>query len=215
MTDPGEFIAHVSDRVHQSQNTQTLETALGAKAAWGTDPKKPRPSWGTCQKFLRPNFLSQAQEVRSKFKGSNSLLGHLRQYYTAGENKPRKKGVHKFVHILATITKQWPMEGELRHGLVSRDDLSASFLITFSINKSSPVLDIAFRSALAKVYDDHPGVEYQTKGQSQDDSSSNLTVLSQLMSGWVEGHYGAEVICCPEASTMTLPRPRNTARLKI
>jgi len=175
MTDPGEFIAHVSDRVPQSQNTQTLETALGATAAWGTDPKESHPSRGTCQKFLRPRFISQAQEVRSKFKGSNSLQGHLRQYYTAGENTPRKERVHKFVHILEPIVKTWHMEVELRHGTVSRDDLVDSFLITFSINKSGPVLDIAFHD---KANDDHPGIEYQTKGQSQDASPSNLIVLS-------------------------------------
>ena len=119
--------------------------------------------------------LSQAQEVRGKFKGQHSLQGHLRQYYTAGENTPRKERVHKFVHILEPIVKNWHMEVELRHGTVSRDDLVDRFLITFSINKSGPVLEIAFHD---KANDDHPGIEYQTKGQSQDASRSNLIVLS-------------------------------------
>ena len=106
MTDPGEFIAHVSDRVPQSQNTQTLETALGATAAWGTDPTKSHPCWGAYQKFLRPRFISQTQEVRSKFKRPNSLQGHLRKNYTAWENTPPKEWVHKFVHILDPIAKK-------------------------------------------------------------------------------------------------------------
>ena len=99
----------------------------------------------------------------------------MRQYYTAGENTPRKERVHKFVHIFEPIVKTWHMEVELRHGTVSRDDLVDSFLITFSINKSGPILDIAFHD---KANDDHPGIEYQTKGQSQDASPSNLIVLS-------------------------------------
>ena len=109
MTDPGEIIAPMSERVPQSQNTQSLEIALEATAAWGTDHTKYHPSRGTCQKFLRPRFISQAQEVRSKFKGSNSPQGHLRQNYTARENTPRKEWVHKFVHILDPIAKNGHM----------------------------------------------------------------------------------------------------------
>ena len=90
--------------------------------------------------------------------------------------------------------------------------LLIAFFITFSINKSGPVLDIAFHD---KANDDHPGIEYQTKGQSQDASPSHLIVLSQILPGRVKGHYCAEVACCPEVSAMILPRPRNTARLKI
>ena len=104
------------------------------------------------------------------------------------------------------------MEVELRHGTVSRDDLVDSFLITFSINKSGPVLDIAFHD---KANDDHPRIEYHTKGQSQDASPSNLIILLQILPGRVERHYCAEVAYCPEASTMILPRPKNIARLKI
>ena len=86
--------------------------------------------------------------------------------------------MHKFVHILDPIAKNGHMEVELRHGNVSGDDLADSFLITFSINKSHHVLDIAFRSNHDKANDDHPGIEYHTKRQSQDASPSNLIVLS-------------------------------------
>ena len=37
MTDPGEFIAPVPKRVPQSQNSQSLEIALEATAAWGSE----------------------------------------------------------------------------------------------------------------------------------------------------------------------------------
>ena len=83
--------------------------------------------------------------MRSKFKGQNSPQGHLRQNYTAMEHTPRKEWVHKFVHILDPIAKNGHMKVELRHGTVSGDDLVDRFLITFSINKSGLVLDIAFR----------------------------------------------------------------------
>ena len=47
--------------------------------------------------------------------------------------------------------KNWHMEVELRHGIVD------SFFIKLSINKSGPVLDIAFHD---KENDDHSGREY-------------------------------------------------------
>ena len=100
----------MSEQVPQSQNTQRLEIAIDATAAWGADHTDPQLCRGTCQKFVHPKFIRQAQEVRSKFKG-----------------------------------------------------------------------------------------------QSQDASTSNLIVLSQILPGWVEGHYWAEVAYCPEAATMILP----------
>ena len=131
------------------------------------------------------------------------------------ENTPRKEWMHKFIYILDPIAKNGHMKVELRHSTVSGDDLVDRFLIAFPINKSGPVLDIAFRSNHDKANVDHPGIGYQIKGQSQDASASNLIVLSQILPGRVEGHYSAEVAYYPKASIMILPWPKNVARLKI
>ena len=79
-------------------------------------------------------------------------------------NTPCKEWVHKFVHILDPIAKNGHMKVELRHGTVSGDDMVDHFLITFSINKSGLVLDIAFRSHHDKANVDHLGIGYQIKG---------------------------------------------------
>ena len=63
--------------------------------------------------------------------------------------------------------------------------------------------------------DNPPGITYQTKRQSQEASSSNLTVLSQISPGLVEGHYYTKVASYPEVSAMLRSKTRNTARLKI
>ena len=60
-----------------------------------------------------------------------------------------------------------------------------------------------------------PGIEYQTKGQNQEASPSNLTVPLSTFPGRVEGQYCAEGACCHEAQTMILPKTKNTTRLKI
>jgi len=108
------------------------------------------------------------------FHGQNSPQDHLRQCYAAWENIPREEWVHKFMHTLEPIAKNWYMEAELRHG-----------------------------------------IEYQTKGQNQEASPSNLIVLSPAFPGRVEGQYCAEGACCHEAHTRILPKSTNTARLKI
>ena len=69
LKDLGGFIAHFSEQSPQSQRMQTLETALGATAAWWTNHKKYTPSWGASQKYLCLSFINQVQEVRSKFIG--------------------------------------------------------------------------------------------------------------------------------------------------
>ena len=176
MTDPGEFLTHMSDRAPQSQNTQSMEIALGAIAAWGTDSTKSNPSRGTCQKFMCHRFISWAQEVRNKLKGPNSLQGYSKQNYTVRENTPHKEWVHKGVHILDPVEKNRHIEVELRHGIIS-GDCFISFLITLFINKSGPVVDIAFRSSYDRATDVYPGVDYQTKGQNHVARPSNLRVL--------------------------------------
>ena len=135
----------MSEQLPQSKNTQSLEIPLEATVAWGTDLTRSHPSRGIYQKFLCPRFIIQAQEARSKFKGPNRLQKRLRQNYTARENTPRQEWVHKFVHIMDPIAENGHVEVELRHGTVSGDDLVDSFLVTFSINKSGLVFDIAFR----------------------------------------------------------------------
>ena len=59
------------------------------------------------------------------------------------------------------------------------------------------------------------GIEYQTKGQNQEASPSNLTVLSPAFPGRVVGQYYAEDAGCHEAHTWILPKSTNTARIKI
>ena len=59
------------------------------------------------------------------------------------------------------------------------------------------------------------GIEYQTKGQNQEASSSDLTALSSAFPERVKGKYCAEDACSHEAPTQILPKSTNIARLKI
>ena len=184
LTDPGKFIAQFSEQVPESQRMQTLEAALRATAArWWKGHRKYIHSWEACQKFLRLRFIDQSQEVRSKFNGQNSPQEHLKQCYAAWEHVPREEWVHKFVHTLEPIAKNWYTEVELRHGTVSWDDLVDSFMLTFSINEFFPTLDADVRLIHDKAGDDQERTEYQTKEQNQEVSAPNLIAPSQILPG--------------------------------
>ena len=61
--------------------------------------------------------------------------------------------VHRFVHTLEPIAKNWYVEVELRHGTVSWDSLVDSFVLTFSINEVCLALDAVVRLIHTKVFD--------------------------------------------------------------
>ena len=76
--------------------------------------------------------------------------------------------VHRFVHTLEPIAKNWYVEVELRHVTVSWESLVDSFVLTFSINEVSPALERAIRLIHTKVFDDQEIAEYQPDWKEQE-----------------------------------------------
>ena len=98
--------------------------------------------------------MNRPQEVRSRFNGQTKPQMHLKQCYKAWEHVPHAEWVHRFVHTLDPIVKNWYAEVELRQGTVSWDTLVDSFVLTISINEVFPTLDASIRLIHTKVFDD-------------------------------------------------------------
>ena len=101
------------------------------------------------------------------------------QCYEAWKHVPREEWVHRFVHTLEPIAKNWYEEVELRHSTVSWVSLTNSFVLTFSINEVCPTLDVAVRVIHTKVFDDKKIVEYQPDWKEQEANAVecyNLTI---------------------------------------
>ena len=81
---------------------------------------------------------------------------------------PCEEWVHRFVHTLEPIAKNWYTEVELRHGTISWNTLVDSFVLTFSINEVCLDLDAAVRLIHTKVFDDQEIVEYQPDWKEQE-----------------------------------------------
>ena len=105
--------------------------------------------------------MDQPQEVRSRFNGNTSPQEHLKQCYEAWKHVPCEEWVHRFVHTLEPVAKNWYAEVELRHGTISWDSLVDIFVLTFSINEVFPALDAAVRLIHTKVFDGKETAEYQ------------------------------------------------------
>ena len=98
--------------------------------------------------------------MRSKFNGKTSPQEHLKQCYEAWKRVPRDEWVHRFVHTLEPIAKNWYAEVKLHQGTVSWDTLVNNFVLTFSINEIFPALDAAIRVIHTNVFDDQELAEY-------------------------------------------------------
>ena len=79
----------------------------------------------------------------------------MEQCYEAWKRVPHEEWVHRFVHTLEPMAKNWYVKVELCHVTISWDTLVDSFLLTFSINEVCPTLDIA------NLFSDKEIAEYQ------------------------------------------------------
>ncbi len=148
---------------------ETLNSAFrGTVARWWNGHKKNIHSWADCQKFLRLRFTAPPQEFRSRFNGQTSPQLHLEQCYEAWTKVSQEEWVHRFIHTLEHVAKNWYAEVELRHGTVSWHSLADSFFLTFSINDVCPALDKAIRLIHSKVFDDKEVAEYQPDWKEQE-----------------------------------------------
>ena len=119
-TDPDPFIVQFSGQIPESQKMTSLELSLRVTAArWWKIHKPQIPSWEYCQRFLRLRFKDQLEEVRSKFDGKSSPQEHLAKCYEAWKYVPQDEWVHRFVHTLGPLAKNWYAEAEIRQDTVS------------------------------------------------------------------------------------------------
>ena len=161
---------------------ETLDSAFRATIArWWNGHKQHIHSWRNCQKFLRLRFVDQPREVQSRFNGKTNPQVHLEQCYEAWRCVPREEWIHRFIHTLEPIAKNWYAEVELRHGTVSWVTLADSFVLTFYVDDIFPTLDAAIRLIHTKVFDDKEIAEYQPDWKEQEANASecyNLTITS-------------------------------------
>ena len=139
---------------------EALESAFRATAVrWWTSHKKQIPTWEVCQKLLRLRFSDQLATAHSKFDGKTCPQDHLSNCYEAWKYIPHDEWVHRFVHTLGPLAKNWYEEAELRRDTVSWDCLVHSFVNTFSTNDVCPALDAAIRVIHTKVFNDQEMTE--------------------------------------------------------
>ena len=106
--------------------------------------------------------------MRSRFNSKTNPQGHLEQCYEAWKHVPCEEWVHRFVHTLEPVAKNWYAKVELRHGTVSWVSLVDSFVLTFSINEDCLALDAAIRVMHTKVLDDKEIAEHQLDCKEQE-----------------------------------------------
>ncbi len=78
----------------------------------------------------------------------------MEQCYGSWRHVPHEEWVHKFVHTLEHVVKNWYAEFELHHGTISWVNITNSFVLTFSIDDVCPNLEVVVRLIHAKVFDD-------------------------------------------------------------
>ena len=99
--------------------------------------------------------MDQPQGVRSRTNPQE----HVAWCYDAWKRVPQEEWLHRVVHTLDPIAKNWYAAAELRRDTVSWVCTIDSFVLTFSTNMVCPALDVAIRLTHTKFLDDQESIE--------------------------------------------------------
>ena len=112
--------------------------------------------------------MDQPQKVQSRFDRKTIPQEYLAQCSEAWQHVPQEVWVHRFVHTLEPIAKNWYAKAQLRRDTISWDCLVDSFVLTFSTNEVCPALDAAIRLVHTKVLDAQEIVKYRPDWMTQE-----------------------------------------------
>ena len=107
--------------------------------------------------------MDQPQGVRSRTNPQE----HVARFYDTWKRVPQEEWLHRVVHTLDPISKNWYAAAELHRDTVSWVCTIDSFVLTFSTNMVCPTLDVSIRLTHTKVFDDQESVESRPDWQAQ------------------------------------------------
>ena len=107
---------------------------------WGTH-KNNFANWKEYRQMMKIRFGYANTRIIEKYTGNDDLRDHLTRWTKAWGEESQLEWVHIFCHALHTISMNWYLEIELRHGTTTWDVLKESFPLTFTFEDGFEFID--------------------------------------------------------------------------
>ena len=102
-------------------------------ARWWYTDKENIASWDDIKRLMAIRFSIDTYYVQQKYTGESNPRSHIQACEQDWSDIPEDEWVHRFIHTLDTVPRNWYTETELHKGTTKWPLIIDSFLLTFTI----------------------------------------------------------------------------------
>lgn len=126
------FIEDFEKIVLEPQRILALYITLKATPArwWGVH-KKTLETWSQCKELLQVRFSEELEFSERSYTGFCCPKQHVTDCVERWKNIPKEQWVHKLVHTLDIVPRNWYTKLEVCRGTTNWEEMTKSFLQTF------------------------------------------------------------------------------------
>ena len=99
-------------------------------------------------------FSTNREYAQQKYTGQSDPKSHIQTCEQNWSDIPEDEWVHRFIHTLDTIPRNWYTETELRKGTTTWPLMIDNFLLTFAFESEYPSVYQALQVIKSKIFED-------------------------------------------------------------
>ena len=133
-------------------------------ARWWYSHKENIASWDDVKRLMAIRFSIDTDYVQQKYTRESNPRSHIQACEQDWSDILEDEWVHRFIHTLDTVPRNWYTEIELRKGTTTWPLMIDSFLLTFTFESKYPNVDQALDIIKTKILEDcTPSVQTQSE----------------------------------------------------
>jgi len=119
---------------------------------WWVAHREGIKDWSQCRGLLQVRFGIEEEKIAQNYTRKIDLTSHFEQCMTLWSSVPEIEWMHRFIHKLDTILKNWYLELETRRETTRWDELVERFKVTFMFEHESPSIDAVLRDIRTNIF---------------------------------------------------------------
>ena len=131
-----------------------IDLAVGATPArWWHAHKQHIMSWDDFKRLMAIMFSNDKECLQKKYTGESDPRSHIHSCEQNWSDIPEDEWVHRFIHTLDLVPRNWYTETEFRKGTITWPLLIDKFLLTFTFEYEYQNVDQALEIIKVKIFE--------------------------------------------------------------
>jgi hypothetical protein len=153
LTDISMFVKEFELQVPKQQRLLALDVVLKeTPARWWDAHREGIKYWSQCNRLMQIRFGTEEEDIAQKYTGESDPAGHVEQCRDLWSSVPEIEWMHKFIHTLDTIPKNWYLELEMHRETTRWEELIQRFRVTFTFEHESPSIDAVLQAIQSNIF---------------------------------------------------------------